>query len=103
MTLYYIQLTIDDVIYYKIGYTKQSLKQRFVKWNKYNLKLLFSIETNRANVLEQTLIKLNHSKLSPNKLSVREMFSEDIFKVKLDTITEQYLIDLENEMFLTYI
>ena len=103
MTLYYIELTIDTKKYYKIGYTTKTLKQRFVKWNKYDLVLLFSIETNRAKTLEQTIIKLNNHLISPTTISVRETFSEEIFKVDLDTITLQYLIDLENEYFLTFI
>ena len=100
MKLYYIKLTINNKTLYKIGYTTRTLKQRFSKWTKYNVELLFVIETSRAKTLEQTLIKLNHHKLVTNPVSLREVFGEDIFKVGLATITLQYLIELENEFFI---
>ena len=101
MKLYYIKLTINSKPLYKIGYTAKTLKQRFCKWNRYDVELLFVFETNRAKTLEQTLIKLNHHLLIANPISFREVFSEDIFKVRLDTITLQYLIQLENDFFIS--
>lgn len=62
--LYLVSFVHEDIIYYKIGITTNSVKDRFMgDWTRLNMKLEWEIHLNsgiEAHSLEQSLLKNNH-------------------------------------------
>lgn len=89
--IYYIRFYNDDMEFWKIGITKNTIDKRFGKElvfeNKTNLKreVLFEIDSNLLDCFqnEQKILRENKEtriKINYNNFSSYECFSEDIFK-----------------------